>query len=174
MSFNILFLGFGQGAVVPQTAGEEGAGLLSSSSTVPPPSFAAIVSEKPITLPPPVLAPSGRNIISNVYFPIEKLNKNLISTNDSPTSSGGGSSSSSNSYNNNNLRHRPQGQKVAVLNDLRPESDLINSPGDQQPPSSPISSSIKRLSAVEREATNVTAQLNNHAYLNCKVINSRT
>lgn len=163
-----------------QTASIASAGVEAGLSAL---SAASVASEKPITLPapsqlpPPVHhAPSGRNIISNVYFPIEKLNKNLISTNDSPTNGsgdGGNSSSESsntNNNNNNNLRRRSQGQKLAGLNDLRPDSDLINSAGTEQP----IKWPSKAATAKEREATNVTAQLNNHAYLVCKVINNNT
>lgn len=127
-------------------------------------------SEKPITVPPaslpPVLGtPSGRNIISNVYFPIEKLDKNLINPNGNPASSDGSSSNS-----NNNNRRWSQGQKFSGLNDLRPDSDLINSPGDQQE-QAVTNWPTRIISAAERDATNVTVQLNNHAFLNCKVIN---
>lgn len=173
-----LFAGFAQGAVAPPPhppTTSQGVALVVGD----PSSSVGAASEKPITQPPVPLAPSGRNIVSNVYFPIEKLNKNLISTNDSPaissSSSNSGSSSSASNSNNNNLRRRSQ--QSPTLNDLRPESDLINRPQQQHhqeelPPLPPVKRPSSSSSAAEREATNVTVQLNNHAYLTCKVINN--
>lgn len=191
---HVPFLGYVQGAFAGAPAAV--LGLTTIATTV-------AASEKPITLPSPpsvdvaaspALLPSGPNIIPNVYFPIEKLNKNLISTNDSPH--GGGSSSSrdgASSYNNNNNRRQSQQSlKFAGQNDLRPDSDLINtgsrtaqsSPGEvergyhqQQPGSTGITGggggSIMSKRTSGGPAT-VSAQLNNHAYLNCKVINPHT
>lgn len=189
-----LFPGSAQGVVVDDAAGV--AGGFTMTATV-------AASDKPITFPSPptvatqrppprttTLLPSGPNIIPNVYFPIGELNKNLISTNDSPGSSGSGTGATT-TYNNNNNRGRSQqNQKLDALNDLRPESDLINtasrsssaaegglrqslhfyqSEPDGKRGSDPIIS--KRGSGGGGVGTtNVTTQLNSHAYLNCKVI----
>lgn len=157
--FVLTFLGFAQGATVVQTGSETFSTMTGAEKPITPPAASS----------PPVLGtPSGRNIISNVYFPIEKLDKNLINTNGNPASSDGGGGSSSNSNNNN--RRWSQGQKFSGLNDLRPDSDLINSPTDQHEQAS-TNWPTRTISAAERDATNVTVQLNNHAFLNCKVIN---
>lgn len=183
-----LFPGSAQGVAIVDDAGV--AGGFTATATV-------AASDKPITfLSPPTVAtqrpptttllPSGPNIIPNVYFPIGELNKNLISTNDSPGSGGTGATTT---YNNNNNRGRSQqNQKLDALNDLRPESDLINTatrssshsqhyyqsePGGSKRGSDPIIS--KRGSGGGGVGTtNVTAQLNSHAYLNCKVIITRS